>query len=58
MAFFLQEFPLVPTLQNFRKRALGVPLAKLNIARLHGHFGSRGLQQNVMLGLALQENFY
>ena len=27
LAFFLQEFPLVPTLQNFRKRALGVPLA-------------------------------
>ena len=29
LAFFLQEFPLVPTLQNFRKRALGVPLANL-----------------------------
>ena len=27
LAFFLQKFPLVPTLQNFRKRALGVPLA-------------------------------
>ena len=29
LAFFLQEFALVPTLQNFRKRALGVPLANL-----------------------------
>ena len=29
LAFFLQEFDLLPTLQNFRKRALGVPLAKL-----------------------------
>ena len=28
-AFFLQEFDLLPTLQNFRKRALGVPLANL-----------------------------
>ena len=29
LAFFLQEFDLLPTLQNFRKRALGVPLANL-----------------------------
>ena len=29
VAFFLHEFPLVPTFQNFRKRALGVPLANL-----------------------------
>ena len=29
LAFFLQEFSLVPTLQNFRKLALGVPLANL-----------------------------
>ena len=29
LAFFLQEFALVPTLQNFRKRAMGVPLANL-----------------------------
>ena len=25
-------------------------LGKFDIARLHGHFGSRGLQQNVVLG--------
>ena len=36
VAFFLQEFILVATLQKF-------------IARLCGHFGSRGLQQNVVL---------
>ena len=29
VAFFLQEFPLVATLQNFRKRALRVSLANL-----------------------------
>ena len=29
LAFFLQEFDLLPTLQNFRKRALGVPLGNL-----------------------------
>ena len=29
LAFFLQEFDLLPTLQNFRNRALGVPLANL-----------------------------
>ena len=50
LAFLLQEFALVPTLQNFRKRALGGPLGKFDIARLHGHFGRRGLQQNVLLG--------
>ena len=29
LAFFLQEFALVPTLEKFRKRVLGVPLANL-----------------------------
>ena len=29
LAFFLQEFALVPTLQNFRKRALRVLLLNL-----------------------------
>ena len=37
LAFFLQEFDLLPTLQNFRKRALGVPLANLT------QLGSTGL---------------
>ena len=30
-------------------------LGKFNIARLHGHFGSRGLQQNVVLGWHFKE---
>ena len=29
LAFFLQKFALVPILPNFRKRALGDPLANL-----------------------------
>ena len=53
LAFFLQEFDLLPTLQNFRKRALGVPLA--NLTQLHGHFQRRGLQQNVVLGWHFKE---
>ena len=50
LAFFLQEFALVPTLQNFRKRALGSPW-KFDIANLlQGH--RRVLQQNsARLGL-------
>ena len=52
--FFLQEFALVPTLQNFTKRARG-PLGKFDIARLHGHFGRCDLQQNVVLGWHLKE---
>ena len=55
LAFFLQEFALVPTLQNFRKTRAGGPLGKFDIARLHGHFGSLGLQQNVVLGLHFKE---
>ena len=50
MAFFLQDFPLIATSQNFRKCALRVGvLAKFAIARLYGHFGSCGLLQNVLL---------
>ena len=39
LAFFLQEFALVPTLQNFRKRALGVPLANLTLLGSTGTLG-------------------
>ena len=49
MAQFLEEFPLVATLQNLRKCAIGKSL--LNLPRLYGHFGIRGLQQNVVLCL-------
>ena len=32
-----------------------VPLGKFDIARLHGHLGSRGLQQNVVRGWHFKE---
>ena len=35
---------------EFQKTRAKGPLGKFDIARLHGHFGSRGLQQNVVLG--------
>ena len=40
MAFFLQEFPLVATLQNFRKRALRVPLENLPLLGFKGTLGA------------------
>ena len=36
LAVFLQEFVLVPTLQNFRKRALGIPLSNLTYVGFTG----------------------
>ena len=36
---------------EFQKMRLEGVLAKFAIARLYGHFGSRGLQQNVVLCL-------
>ena len=48
LAFFLQEFTLIATVEFQKMRAEGV-LAKFDIARLYGHFGSRGLLQNVVL---------
>ena len=40
---------------EFQKTRAEGPLGKFDIARLHGHFGSRGLQQNVVLGWLLKE---
>ena len=40
MAFFLQEFPLVATLQNFRKRVLRVSLANLTYVGFAGTLGA------------------
>ena len=52
--FYCLHFGGVSLGRNFAKsqkmRDEGV-LAKFAIARLHGHFGSRGLQQNVVLCL-------
>ena len=42
--------PTSPFAKSQKVRDLGI-LAKFAIARLYGHFGSRGLQQNVVLCL-------
>ena len=39
-----------PNFAEFQETRAGGPLGKFDLARLHGHFGSRGLQQNVVLG--------
>ena len=39
-----------PNFAEFQKTRAGGPLGKIHIARLHGHFKRRGLQQNVLLG--------
>ena len=40
---------------EFQKTRAGGQLGKFDIARLHGHFKRRGLQQNVVLGWHLKE---
>ena len=47
MAFFLQEFALVPNLQNFRKCALGVPLANLKYLGFTGTLGGAGCSKKL-----------
>ena len=44
-----------PNFAEFQKTRAGGPLGKFDIARLHGHFKRRGLQQNVVLGWHLEE---
>ena len=44
-----------PNFADFQKTRAGGPVGKFDIARLHGHFGRRSLQQNVVLGLHLTE---
>ena len=39
-----------PNFAEFQKTRAGGLLGKFDIARLHGHFKRRGLQQNVLLG--------
>ena len=46
---FAGVFPGVNFAEFQITRAVG-PLGKFDIARLDGHFGRRGLQQNVLLG--------
>ena len=40
---------------DFQKTRAGGSLGKFDIARLHGHFKRRSLQQNVLLGWHLKE---
>ena len=40
---------------EFQKTRAGGPLGKFDIVRLHGHFGRRGLKQNVLLGWHFKE---
>ena len=44
-----------PNFTEFQKTRAGGPLGKFDIARLHGDFGRRGLQQNVLLGWHFKE---
>ena len=44
-----------PNFAEFQKTRAGAPLGKFDIARLHGHFKRRGLQQNVLLGWHFKE---
>ena len=44
-----------PNFAEFQKTRAGGPLGKFDIARLHGHFKRRGLQQNVVLGRYFKE---
>ena len=50
MAFFFAGVSPGPNFGEFQKTRGGGPIGKFDIARLHGHFGSRRLQQNVVLG--------
>ena len=51
---FCSSFP-GPNFAEFQKTRAGGPLGKFDIARLHGHFKRRGLQQNVLLGWHFKE---
>ena len=44
-----------PSFAEIQKTRAGGPLGKFDIARLHGYFKTRGLQQNVVLGRHLKE---
>ena len=44
-----------PNFAEFQKTRAGGPLGKFDIARIHGHFKRRGLQQNVLLGWYYKE---
>ena len=45
-----------PNFAEFQNTRAGGLLGKFDIARLHGHFKRRGLQQNVLLGCHFKES--
>ena len=51
----LAEVSPGPNFAEFQKTRAGGPLGKFDIARFHGHFKRRGLQQNVLLGRRFKE---
>ena len=55
LAFFFAGVSPGPNFAEFQKTRAGSPLARFDIARLHGLFGRRGLHQNVVLALHLKE---
>ena len=44
-----------PNFAEFQKTRSEGPFGKFDVARLHGHFGSRGLQENIVLGWHFKE---
>ena len=52
---FCSSFPWSQLCRISENMLAGGPLGKFDIARLHGHFKRRGLQQNVMLGWHFEE---
>ena len=53
---FFAVFSPGPNFAEFQKTRATGPLGKFDIARLHGHFKRRGLQQNVLLGWHFKES--
>ena len=55
MAFFFAGVSPCPNFAEFQETRAGGPIGKFDKARLHGHFGSRRLQQDVVLGWDFRE---
>ena len=55
LVFFFAVVSPGPNFAEFQKMCAGGPLGKFDIARLHGHFKRRSLQQNVLLGWHFKE---
>ena len=55
LAFFFAVVSPGPNFAEFQKTRAGGPLGKFHIARLHGPFKRRSLQQNILLGWHFKE---